>query len=150
MLCSNSQSRRLSSMILTNAALPSTGLLITKEIPGLETRSSSHSCNAPHMRKYAKLVSEFLTPSVRSTSFRLEFGPFRFPLMMVIVLHCGRLSPAFRTSSAHQLLSSLLFSLLLFLRTLKQPLDLQQDVQRGVPFLDTFDCPIHNADIGSL
>ena len=53
---------------------------------------------------------------------------------MVVVLHCGRLSPAFRTSSAHQLLSSLLFSLLLFLRTLKQPLDLQQDVQRGAPF----------------
>ena len=57
--------------------------------------------------------------------------------------------PIFPTSSAHQLLFLLLFPLLIFLQTPKQSLDLQQDVQKGLVFLDIFDCPIQKVDIGT-
>jgi hypothetical protein len=67
--------------------------------------------------------------------------------MMVVVLCCGRLSPIFPTSLAHQFLFLLLFPLLIFLRTPKQSLDLQHDVQKGLLFLNTFNCPIYKFDI---
>lgn len=137
-------------MILTNAALQSTGLLTIGEILELENpQLVLNPAMRPHEEVCQAGLMGFLALSVRSTSFKLEFGLFRFPLMPVVVLCCGRFSPIFPTSSAHQLLFLLLFPLLIFLQTPKQSLDLQQDVQKGLLFLDTFDCPIQKVDIGT-